>query len=94
MGEVWLASFSFRWLSIFSMISGSSMQATILTGPLHFSHALMSMPNTRLSLRAQVMAICLSTGERSSGSVAFLKTLTDPGLTTEEKWSNPFRTLQ
>lgn len=25
--------------------------------------------------------------------VAFLKTLTDPGVATEEKWSNPFRTL-
>jgi cytochrome c peroxidase len=26
--------------------------------------------------------------------VAFLKTLTDPSVATEEKWSNPFRTLQ
>ena len=33
------------------------MQAMILTGPLHCSHSLMSMPNTRLRRLAQVIAM-------------------------------------
>ena len=50
------------------MITGSSIQAMIFTGPLHFSHSLMYMLNTRLSRRAQVMAARCSIGVRSSES--------------------------
>jgi len=39
------------------MTMGSSIQAMTFTGPLHFSHAVISMPNTRLSRLAQVIAM-------------------------------------
>ncbi len=41
-------AFSFRWVSIFSMTTGSSMQAITLTEPPHLLHVSMSILKTRL----------------------------------------------
>jgi len=45
-----------RWVRIFSITWGSSMQAMILTAPPQAGQVWMSMPNTRFRRCAQVMA--------------------------------------
>jgi len=44
------------------------MQVMIFTDPWHFSHSVVSMAKTRLSLLGQVMDACFSMGIRSSGA--------------------------
>ena len=44
-----------RWARIFAMTGGCSMAAMIIKGPLHCGHCSMSISNTRLSNRAQLM---------------------------------------
>ena len=50
------AAFSFRWVSIFLITTGSSMQAITFTAPPHSLHVSISMLKTRFSRCAQVMA--------------------------------------
>ena len=57
-----IASLPSRWVRIFSMTSGSSMQAMILRWPLQVLHVSMSILNTRLRRCAQVIAARRSAG--------------------------------
>ena len=61
------AAFSLRWVSIFLITRGSSMQAITLTLPPHSVQVSISMLKTRLRRCAQVMAVRLSAGVRSCG---------------------------
>jgi hypothetical protein len=56
-------------VQVFSMTSGSSMQAMIRTAPPQAAQVWMSMPNTRLRRCAQVIAARRSTVGSSSRSV-------------------------
>ena len=62
------AAFASRWARIFSITTGSSMQARIRTAPPQAGQIAMSMPKTRLRRCAQVMATRRSAGVGSSGS--------------------------
>ena len=69
------AAFSFRWVSIFSMTTGSSMQAITLTVPPHSRHVSMSILKTRFNRWAQVIEARRSAGfgsGESSGALLFL----------------------
>jgi hypothetical protein len=65
-----VGAFSARQVSIFLIISGSSMQAITLAAPPQARQVFTSMLNTRLSRCAQLMAAWRSVGVRSCGSLA------------------------
>ena len=66
------AAFSFRWVSIFSITTGSSMQAITLTVPPHSRHVSMSILKTRFNRWAQVIDAQRSAGVGSCVSLGAL----------------------
>lgn len=74
----------FRWVSIFSITAGSSMQAMTFTAPPQWLQVSISMWNTHLSRCDQVIDARRSTGVRScvaSGVLVFLPLARFAGVT-------------
>jgi len=63
--------FSCRWVSIFWITSGSSIQAITFIAPPQSWQVVMSILNTRFSRCAHVIAACRSMGVRSAGESDF-----------------------
>ena len=76
----WEASLRSRWVRIFSITTGSSMQAIILTWPPQLLQISMSMLKTRFKRCAQVMAARRSAGVLALGASAVRALLPLPRL--------------
>ena len=82
-------AFLSRWLRIFSITTGSSMHAMILSAPPQARQVAMSMPKTRIRRCAQVIAARRSAGVGSCPSSVAWRLLPLPrfaGVTKARCW--------